>query len=146
MNRREFMLVLGAAMTAAPPSRAQPRAMPVNGFLSSASPGPFAPFVAAFQRGLSETGYVEGQNVVIEYRWAENHPDRLSALADDLVGRKVDLIVSSGSLPAALAAKSATSTIPIVFTAVSDPVEFGLVASLAVRAATSQASALSSSN
>jgi putative ABC transport system substrate-binding protein len=105
--------------------------MPVIGFVSSASPGPFAPYTAAFQQGLSETGYVEGQNVTLEYRWAENHNDRLPALAADLVGRKVDLIVSSGSLPAALAAKGATSTIPIVFTAISDPVAAGLVASLA---------------
>ena len=125
------MLLLAGAMTAAPALRAQQKAMPVIGFLSSASPGPFAPFVASFHRGLSEAGYVEGQNVVIEYRWAENHPDRLSALADDLVARKVDLIVSSGSLPAGLAAKNATSTIPIVFTAISDPVAAGLVASLA---------------
>jgi ABC-type uncharacterized transport system substrate-binding protein len=131
MRRRELLLLLGAAVTAARALRAQQKAMPVIGFLGSAWPGPFAPFVAAFHQGLSETGYVEGQNVVIEYRWAENQSDRLSALADDLVGRKVALIVSSGSLPAALAAKGATSTIPIVFTAISDPVAVGLVASLA---------------
>jgi putative ABC transport system substrate-binding protein len=131
MKRREFMLILGGAMTAAPALRAQQKAMPVIGFVSSASPGPFAPLVAAFHQGLSETGYVEGQNITLEYRWAENHNDRLPALAADLVGRKVELIVSSGSLLAALAAKGATSTIPIVFTAVSDPVAAGLVASLA---------------
>jgi putative ABC transport system substrate-binding protein len=131
MNRRELLLLLGGAITAAPALRAQQKAMPVIGFLGSASPGPFAPFVAAFHKGLNETGYVEGQNVIIEYRWAENHSDRLAALAYDLVGRKVDLIVSSGSLPAALAAKGATSTIPIIFTAISDPVAVGLVASLA---------------
>jgi putative ABC transport system substrate-binding protein len=130
MNRRELLL-LGGAMTAGRALRAQQKAMPVVGFLSSASPGPFAPFVAAFRQGLSEIGYVEGQNLAIEYRWPENYSDRLSALARDLVGRKVDLIVSSGSLRAALAAKGATSTIPIVFTAISDPVEQGLVASLA---------------
>jgi putative ABC transport system substrate-binding protein len=131
MKRRELMLLLGGAMTAATALRAQQKAMPVIGLLGSTSPGPLAPSVAAFHQGLSGTGYVEGQNVTIEYRWAENHNDRLPALAADLVGRKVDLIVSSGSLPAALAAKGATSTIPIVFTAISDPVAAGLVASLA---------------
>jgi len=131
MKRREFMLILAGAMAAPRALRAQQKAMPVIGFVSGASLGPFAPFVAAFHRGLSEAGYVEGQNITLEYRWAENHNDRLPALAADLVGRKVDLIVSSGSLPAALAAKSATSTIPIVFTGVSDPVAAGLVASLA---------------
>jgi putative tryptophan/tyrosine transport system substrate-binding protein len=109
---------------------AQQRALPVIGFLSPASPGPFAPFVAAFHRGLNETGYVEGQNVAIEYRWAEDRVDRLPALATDLVGRKVDVILAGGP-PAARAAKNATPTIPIVFHSGSDPVADGLVASLA---------------
>jgi putative ABC transport system substrate-binding protein len=104
--------------------------MPVIGFLNSASPGPAAPFLAAFHQGLSETGWVEGQNVAVEYRWAEDHYDRLAALAADLVGRKVDVIVAIAGAPA-LAAKSATSTIPIVFAGVGDPVGFGLVTSLA---------------
>jgi putative ABC transport system substrate-binding protein len=129
MNRRELMLLLGGAMTAARALRAQQKAMPVVGFLGSTSPGPLAPSVAAFHQGLSETGYVERQNITLEYRWAENHNDRLPALAADLVGRKVDVIAAFG-IPSALAAKSATSTIPIVFS-VGDPIERGLVASLA---------------
>jgi len=130
MNRRELMLLLGGAMTAGRALRAQQKAMPVIGFLGVASPGRNPALVAAFHQGLSETGYVEGQNVAIEYRWAESHYDRLPALAADLVGRKVDLIVAFGGIPAALAAKSATSTIPIVFS-VGDPVDLGLVAGLA---------------
>ena len=130
MNRRGLLLLLAGAMTAARALRAQQKAMPVIGFLSSVSPGPLAASVAELRQGLSETGYVEGQNVAIEYRWAEGHYDRLPALAADLVGRKVDVIVASGGSPSALAAKSATSVIPIVFS-VGDPVELGLVASLA---------------
>jgi putative ABC transport system substrate-binding protein len=130
MRRRELMLLLGGAMTAARALRAQQKAMPVIGVLGSGSPGPLAPFVAAFRQGLSETGYVEGQNVTIEYRWAEGHYDRLAELTADLVGRKVDAILAVGGTPPALAAKAATSTIPIVFSS-GDPVGFGLVASLA---------------
>jgi len=129
MNRRELLLLLGGGMAEVRPLRAQQKAMPVIGFLSPASPGPNAPNVAALHHGLSETGYVEGQNVAIESRWAEGSYDQLPALAADLVGRKVDVILSVGP-PSALAAKSATSTIPIVFI-VGDPVGAGLVASLA---------------
>jgi putative tryptophan/tyrosine transport system substrate-binding protein len=130
MRRRELMLLLGGAMTAARSLYAQQKAMPVVGFLGSI--GPIAPQVAAFHQGLSETGYVEGQNVTVEHRWAGGSYDRLPALAADLVGRKVDLIVATGGDVSALTAKSATSTIPIVFTSIArDPVELGLVASLA---------------
>ena len=129
MNRRKLLLLLGGAMAAARALRAQQRAMPVIGWLSGTSAGASEPYLAAFRQGLSEAGWVEGQNVIREYRWAEGHYDRLPALAADLVGRKVDLIVAGGTT-AVLAAKSATSTIPIVFNA-ADPVEFGLVASLA---------------
>jgi putative ABC transport system substrate-binding protein len=124
------MLLLGGAMTAASPLRAQQKRVPVIGFLGMTSPGPYAQFVAAFRQGLGETGYVEERNVAIEYRWAEGNYDRLPALAADLVGRKVDLIATSGGPPSARAAKNASSTIPIVFIA-SDPVELGLIASLA---------------
>jgi len=131
MRRRELMILMGAAMTAAPAVRAQPKAMPVIGYLNGTSPGPHAPFLAAFRQGLSETGYVEGQNVAIEYRWAQGSSDRLPALAADLAGHNVDVIVTSGGDPSAFAAKRATSTIPIVSVIGGDPVADGLVASLA---------------
>jgi putative tryptophan/tyrosine transport system substrate-binding protein len=132
MRRRDVLALLGGAAIALPRAApAQQKQMPVVGFLSGGSPAPFQPYVAAFYQGLSETGYVEGQNVTIEYRWAEGRNDRLPELAADIVSRKVDVIVASGGVLSALAAKNATSTIPIVFSGVSDPVASGLVTSLA---------------
>jgi putative ABC transport system substrate-binding protein len=129
MRRRELMVLLGGALTGSPAARAQQKAMPVIGFLGVSSPGPNAQSVAAFHQGLSETGYVEGQNIAIEFRWAEGRYDRLPALAADLVGRRVNVIVTQGGTAVAVAAKNATSTIPIVFIVGGDPVGDGLVAS-----------------
>jgi len=131
MERRAFIAITLAAAGWPLAVRAQQKAMPVIGYLSTASPGSNAPSVAAFRQGLSETGYVEGQSVRIEYRWAEDHYDRLLTLAADLVDRQVDLIVTEGGDRSAFAAKRATSIIPIVFHTGTDPVESGLVTSLA---------------
>src|SRR6516165_7048530 len=127
IQRREFIGGLGSAAAWPLVAQAQQPAIPTIGWLDYLSPEAARESVPAFQQGLAESGYVEGRNVVVEYRWAENHDDRLPALAADLVRRRVAVIVALGT-PGALAAKAATQTIPIVFRAGSDPVEIGLVA------------------
>lgn len=131
MRRRALIAKIAGAAVWSAGARAQPTAVPVIGSLNSGFPGPAAPYVAAFLQGLRESGFVDGQNLKVEYRWAEGRYDRLPALAAELVALKVDLIATSGVTAAVRAAKAATSTIPIVFGSSDDPVAAGLVASLA---------------
>jgi len=130
MRRRDFITLLGGAAAWPMAVHAQQRPLPVIGYLDPRLPETTQDGLSAFRTGLRETGYVEGENVTIEYRWAENQPDRLPALAADLVRRRVYLIVTSGGAAAHLAAKAATTTIPIVFSSAIDPVQAGLVSSL----------------
>ena len=129
LSRRQFITLLGGA-AAWPLAALAQQAMSMIGFISSRVPGESAGVVEAFRRGLGETGFVEGRNLAVAFRWAEGHYDRLPALAAELVNLRVAVLFAAGGPPSALAAKEATSTIPIVFSAVSDPVRLGLVPSL----------------
>jgi putative tryptophan/tyrosine transport system substrate-binding protein len=131
MKRREFMTLAGTVAATLPlAARAQPTMMPLIGFLSNRSPGESSGVVAAFRQGLDETGFAEGRNLSIAFRWAEGHYDRLQALASELVTLRVTALFAAGGSPSAVAAKAATTTIPIVFSAVNDPVQLGLIRSL----------------